>query len=38
MTTKRNYEKPTMQVIELKQRPRLLNASGEKQDYQPEAW
>ena len=28
MTTKRKYEKPAMQVFELKQQPQLLQTSG----------
>ena len=35
---KRTYEKPAMQVYELKQTPQLLQASGEKPDYYPEPW
>ena len=29
MTTKKKYEKPSMQVFELKQQPQLLQASGQ---------
>jgi hypothetical protein len=29
MTTKKKYEKPAMQVFELKQQPTLLQASGD---------
>ena len=36
MKTKRNYERPQMQVVELREMPQLLQAS--KPDYYPENW
>jgi hypothetical protein len=33
---KRLYDRPAMQVVELRERPRLLDAS--KPDYLPEEW
>ena len=35
---RKNYKKPTMQVVKLRHMPQLLNTSGEKQDYIPEEW
>lgn len=35
---RKNYQKPTMQIVLLKQNPQLLQASGEKPDYIPEEW
>lgn len=38
---KRKYEKPAMQVFELKQQPQILAGSspdGNKPDYVPEGW
>jgi hypothetical protein len=35
---RKEYEKPTMQVVKLNHMPQLLNTSGEKPDYIPEAW
>jgi hypothetical protein len=34
MTTKKKYEKPAMQVFELKQQPQLLQMSANIEDYQ----
>ena len=36
MKTKRNYERPQMQVVELREMPQLLQAS--KPDYDPYPW
>ena len=36
MKTKCHYERPQMQVVELRERPRLLDAS--KPDYDPYQW
>ncbi len=33
---KRTYDRPTMRIVELKERPRLLDAS--RPDYYPEQW
>lgn len=33
MTTKKKYEKPSMQVFELKQQPQLLQSSGNRNPY-----
>ena len=33
MTTKKKYEKPSMQVFELKQQPQLLAGSNKLDDY-----
>ena len=38
MKRKRMYERPQMQVVELREMPQLLQASGEKPDYIPEQW
>lgn len=38
ISEKRKYEKPAMQVFELKQQPRLLAGSAERPDYIPEEW
>lgn len=41
MTTineKRKYEKPAMQVYELKQQPKLLTGSGDRSPYDPIEW
>ena len=35
---RQDYEKPTMKVIQLKQRMRLLQTNGEKPDYKPLEW
>ena len=35
---RKNYQKPTMQIVLLRQTPQLLQGSGEKPDYIPEAW
>ena len=35
---RKDYKKPTMEIVLLKQNPQLLQASGEKQDYIPEEW
>ena len=36
MKIKQKYERPVMQVVKLRERPRLLDAS--KPDYYPEPW
>ena len=36
MTTKKPYEKPAMQVFELKQQPSLLAGSGGTNPYTPD--
>ena len=36
MTTKKKYEKPAMQVFELKQQPQLLAGSGGTEPYTPD--
>ena len=36
MKEKRPYERPQMQTVELRERPRLLDAS--RPDYYPEPW
>ena len=36
MKQKKMYERPRMQAVELRERPRLLDAS--KPDYIPEEW
>lgn len=33
---KKQYEKPSIEVVELKQQPTLLQASGDAEDYQVE--
>lgn len=33
MTTKKKYEKPSMQVFELKHQPQLLQSSGNRNPY-----
>ena len=40
MTTKKKYEKPAMQVFELKQTPQLLAGSSEatRNPYDPTDW
>ena len=39
MTGKKKYEKPAMQVFELKQQPSLLQTSGERDPYgNPNQW
>ncbi len=35
---KRLYDRPQMQVVELRELPQLLAGSGEKPDYIPEGW
>jgi hypothetical protein len=35
---RKDYQKPTMQIVKLKHMPHLLQASGEKPDYIPEEW
>ena len=35
---RKKYEKPAMQVYELKQQPRLLAGSGERNPYDPTQW
>jgi len=35
---KRLYDRPTIQVVELRELPQLLAGSGEKPDYIPEGW
>ena len=37
-TKKREYEKPSMQVFELKQQPQLLAGSGDRSPYDPIEW
>ena len=35
---KRLYDRPQMQVVELRELPQLLAGSGETPDYIPEGW
>ena len=35
---KRKYEKPSMQVYELRQQPKLLTGSGDRNPYDPTEW
>lgn len=35
---RKDYRKPTIEVVKLKQQPQLLAGSAEKPDYIPEEW
>jgi hypothetical protein len=35
---RKEYKKPTMEIVLLKQNPQLLQASGDRPNYIPEAW
>lgn len=38
ISEKREYEKPSMKVFELRQQPQLLAGSGERSPYEPTVW